>query len=118
MMRATVGQSSPKHKPDAADEVTISNPQGLHARPIMRFVDLAARFRSRIRVCNVTRGGEPLDGKSAFEMMLLEATHGNVLRIEAQGVDAAATVDALVELVETTLASEPNEPASRDTPTS
>jgi phosphotransferase system HPr (HPr) family protein len=107
-----VAQPLPDDEPHATNEVTINNSQGLHARPIMRFVDLAAQFRSRIRVCNVTRGGEPLDGKSAFEMMLLEATHGNVLRIEARGPDAQATVAALADLVTTTLANESGDSAS------
>lgn len=78
----------------------------------MRFVDLAATFRSRIRVSNVTRNGDKLDGKSAFEMMLLEATQGNVLRIEARGPDANASVAALGDLVETTLAQESPETSS------
>lgn len=94
-------------EPHAAREVTIKNPQGLHARPIMQFVDLASTFRSRVRVCNQTRRGESLDGKSAFEMMLLEATFGNVLRIEALGADASQAVEALSALVDTMLIREP-----------
>jgi len=95
----------------AQQDVTIRNPHGLHARPIMRFVDLAGTFRSRIRVRNVTRNGDKLDGKSAFEMMLLEASCGNVLRIEAEGPDAQSMVEALVELIETALAAEPADPS-------
>ena len=49
---------------------------------------------------NVTRRGEKVDGKSAMQMMLMEATQGCVLRIEADGSDAAATVEALAALVE------------------
>ena len=49
---------------------------------------------------NVTRSGEKVDGKSAMQMMLLEATQGCVLRIEASGTDAAAMVEALAALVE------------------
>lgn len=84
----------------AVREVPIPNPQGLHARPVMRFVDLAVRFRSSVRVSNVTRRGERVDGKSAMHMMLLEGTKGNVLRIEADGADAVETLDALVKLIE------------------
>jgi len=67
----------------------------------MRFVDLASTFQSRVRVSNTTRSGEPLDGKSAMQMMLLEATRGCVIRIEASGEDAQQAVDALTALVET-----------------
>lgn len=65
----------------------------------MRFIDLASTFRSEIRVQNVTRRGETVDGKSAMHMMLLEATQGCVLRITAEGEDAEPAVAALVELV-------------------
>lgn len=78
----------------------IGNTEGLHARPVMRFIDVASRFQSKVSVMNVTRRGEKVDGKSAMQMMLLEATQGCVLRIEACGADAAAAVAALGTLVE------------------
>ncbi len=81
-------------------EVTVANREGVHARPVMRFVDVACTFRSQVWVRNVTRDGERVDGKSAMQMMLLEATQGCVLRIETRGPDAreaAATLAALVE---------------------
>jgi len=81
-------------------DVKIANTEGLHARPVMRFIDVASRFQSKVSVMNVTRRGERVDGKSAMQMMLLEATQGCVLRIEACGADAAATVEALAALVE------------------
>jgi len=81
-------------------EVVIPNPQGLHARPVMRFVDIAVRFRCAVYVCNVTRRGERVDGKSAMHMMLLEGTKGNVLRIEAEGADSQEALDALAKLIE------------------
>lgn len=66
----------------------------------MRFVDLANQFRADVVVINITRGDERVDGKSAMQMMLLEATQGCVLRIRATGDDAQAAVDALAALVE------------------
>jgi phosphotransferase system HPr (HPr) family protein len=83
----------------AACEVEIPNPEGLHARPVMSFVDLASRFSAKVCVRNVTNGGQPVDGKSAMQMMLLEGTQGCVLRIEADGSDAHEATDALSELV-------------------
>lgn len=81
-------------------EVEIPNKAGLHARPVMQFVDLASRFKSQVVVINVTRaGGERVDGKSAMQMMLLEATKGCTLRIATDGPDAQAAADALAELV-------------------
>ncbi len=77
-------------------EVRIVNRQGLHARPVMRFVDLAYRFQSDI---TVHKGEQSVDGKSPMEMILLEATQGTCLKLVAQGSDAREAVDALAQLV-------------------
>ena len=86
--------------PTASRRVIISNTLGLHARPAMQFVDLANQFSSRI---TVRKGGdEPVDadGKSVMQMIILAATEGTPLRIEAEGEDAQQAVDELAELVE------------------
>lgn len=80
----------------ATREVRITNVQGLHARPVMRFVDLAMRFASRIAVI---KGQKSVDGKSPMEMMLLEAVCGTPLLLRAEGDDAEAAVEALAKLV-------------------
>jgi len=79
-------------------EVEIVNRQGLHARPVMKFVDLACTFQSSILV-DRGDGTEQVDGKSPMHMMLLAAPQGSRLRILARGEDAAKAVDALVQLV-------------------
>ena len=78
-------------------EVTISNVQGLHARPVMRFVDLASQFGSTIRV---KKDGLDVDGKSPMEMMLLEAVQGTTLQLIAHGHDAQQAVRALAGLID------------------
>lgn len=77
-------------------DVTICNVQGLHARPVMRFVDLAGQYTSRIKVC---KGKQCVDGKSPMEMMLLEGTQGTVLKLVADGDDAPKAVEALAGLI-------------------
>lgn len=94
---------------DAVADVAVPNEQGLHARPVMRFVDLACRFQSTVTVENLTHQGEKVDGKSAMHMMLLEATKGCVLRIEAKGTDASEMVDALAALVESGFQQDPQQ---------
>ena len=81
-------------------DVVVRDQDGLHARPVMRFVDSASRFSAKVWVENTTLRGERVDGKSAMQMMLLEATRGSVLRITAEGPDAAEAVQALCALVE------------------
>ena len=87
-------------------EVAIANKEGLHARPVMRFVDVASTFSASIRVANVSGRNQRVDGKSAMEMMLLEAVQGSVLRIEATGEDAQRAAEALASLVASGFADE------------
>ena len=77
--------------------VIVSNSLGLHARAAARFVHLASRFTSHIRV---SRDARIMDGKSIMGILLLAAARGSTLTISAEGLDEAAAVGALVELVE------------------
>ena len=77
-------------------EIKISNKLGLHARPAMQFVDVANQFRSNIRVW---KGDQCVDGKSIMHMMMLAATEGTGLKLEADGEDAAKALDALESLI-------------------
>ncbi len=84
--------------PSASKDIIVSNSMGLHARPAMQFVDLANQFASEIKV--VKPGADPVeaDGKSVMQMIVLEATQGTALRIEANGEDAETAVNKLAEL--------------------
>lgn len=77
--------------------VQIKNPQGLHMRPAMQFVDLANRFASEVRVSN---GQTTVDGKSIMQMSMLAATCGTRLTVQAIGEDAGEAIEALQDLVE------------------
>ena len=77
--------------------VTVTNPLGLHARAAARFVHLATRFSSQIRVA---RDAKVMDGKSIMGILLLAAARGSTLTISAEGDDEASAVEALTQLVE------------------
>lgn len=66
----------------------------------MQFVDVANQFSSRVTVYK--GGDEPAeaDGKSVMQMIILAATEGTPLKIEAEGDDAQQAVDKLAQLVE------------------
>jgi len=81
----------------AKAKATVRNRLGLHARPAMTFVDAAAACASRV---TVRRGDQEVDGKSIMQMLMLAATEGTELEIEARGEDADQTVRRLAELVE------------------
>ena len=84
--------------------VTVVNQLGLHARAAAKFVHLAARFESRVRV---GRDSKVMDGKSIMGILLLAASRGTTLTVFAEGPDEASAVDALVELVESGFGEEP-----------
>ena len=85
------------NEPKATATVTVTNPQGLHARPADMFVKLAVQFQSRI---DVTKDGWRVDGKSILDMLTLAAVSGAQLHLEATGPDAQAAIDALAALVQ------------------
>jgi phosphocarrier protein len=77
--------------------VVVSNELGLHARAAARFVQLATRFESHIRV---GRDRKMMDGKSILGILLLAAARGTTLTITAEGPDEERALEALVHLVE------------------
>jgi phosphocarrier protein HPr len=77
--------------------VEVTNALGLHARAAARFVHLATRFTSQIRVA---RDSKVMDGKSIMGILLLAAARGTTLTISADGPDETHAVDSLIELVE------------------
>lgn len=76
---------------------TVVNRLGLHARPAMAFVDLAGTFTADIKV---SKDDTEVDGKSIMMMMMLAAAQGAILKITAQGADAADACSKLKALVE------------------
>ena len=77
--------------------VTVVNQLGLHARAAARFVHLATRFQSQIRVGH---GARMMDGKSIMGILLLAAARGTEITLMASGPDEQEAIEALVQLVQ------------------
>jgi phosphocarrier protein len=77
-------------------QVEITNSLGLHLRPADKFVKLATRFQSEIRVYY---NGSVFNGKSILDLTTLAAECGTRLELEAKGPDAPEAIHALAELV-------------------
>lgn len=77
-------------------EVIIRNQLGLHARAAARFVHLATRYQSQVRV---GRDGRTMDGKSIMGILLLSAAWGTTITISADGPDETDAVESLAALV-------------------
>jgi phosphocarrier protein len=75
---------------------TIVNSLGMHARPAAQLVRLASSFKSAIEL---EHDGQSVNGKSIMGVMTLAAECGAVVRVRADGDDAAAAVAALIDLI-------------------
>lgn len=64
----------------------------------MTFVDAANQFAADIRVKKGGEEPEEADGKSVMQMIILAATEGTPLMIEADGDDAEKAVETLAGL--------------------
>lgn len=91
------------------DEVIISHPIGLHARPAIAFTKLAKTFpKADIHI----RGGDDgpwIDAKSIVKVMGLKLRHGALLSIRARGDEAEDAMTTLKGLVQRDF----NEPVDR-----
>lgn len=76
--------------------VTVSHPEGLHARPAAHFVRTARRFRSRIWVVYNSREA---DARSLLSLLALGVEKGAVITIRAEGEDAEQALEALRAVV-------------------
>jgi phosphocarrier protein len=95
--------------------VVVSNRLGLHARAAARFVHLATRFVSQIRVA---RDAKVMDGKSIMGILLLAAGRGTTLTISADGPDEGDALEALAQLVLSGFGESPSALGSGETWTS
>lgn len=80
-----------------AATVGICNQRGLHARASAKFVKLASTFDSEIRV---TRDGVTVNALSIMGLLMLGAGNGCSIDLAAEGPDAQAAIDALLDLVD------------------
>jgi phosphotransferase system HPr (HPr) family protein len=76
--------------------VIITNPQGLHLRPMAAFVQTANGFKSEVEL---RREGLIVNGKSILDLMQLQATYGTELTVSAAGPDAQKALDALIAIL-------------------
>lgn len=74
----------------------IVNEKGLHARAAAKFVQTVERFDAAVKV---TRQGETVGGDSIMGLLMLSATPGTSITVEASGAEADAVMEALAALV-------------------
>ncbi|WP_420407694.1 HPr family phosphocarrier protein [Hoeflea sp.] len=74
----------------------IVNKRGLHARASARFVQTVEKFNATVRV---TREGSTVGGTSIMGLMMLAASPGCSIHVEAEGDEASQVLDALEMLI-------------------
>jgi phosphocarrier protein HPr len=77
-------------------EMNIVNQRGLHARASAKFVKCAESFDANIVV---SRDGQTVPGTSIMGLMMLAASIGTSITVEASGPQAEAAMSALEDLV-------------------
>ncbi len=77
-------------------QLEIVNRLGLHARAAAKLVSCASGFASRIEV---ERNGQRVNAKSIMGVMMLAASQGSWILIDAIGEDADDALSALEELI-------------------
>ena len=75
--------------------ITLTNRDGLHARPAARLAAALAPYHARLVI---TCGDKQADGKSLNQLALLQARSGDRLTLHADGDDAAAALQAFRDL--------------------
>jgi phosphotransferase system HPr (HPr) family protein len=75
-------------------DVALPDAVALHARPAAQFVRIAMGFEASVVVAV---GDREADAKSLLSVLALGARRGSVLRLRAEGEDAAVAVGTLAD---------------------
>ncbi|MCD6517172.1 MAG: HPr family phosphocarrier protein [Candidatus Aminicenantes bacterium] len=75
----------------------IKNKLGLHARAAVKFVNLANRFGSSIKII---KDGSEVDGKSVLGILTLAAVQGSEIQLNVSGKDEKMALQALSDLID------------------
>ena len=78
-------------------KMEIKNKLGVHARAAALLVQTVNRFSAQV---NISKDGQTVDGRSIMGVLMLAATQGSTIEVEAAGHDAEQAVKAIEKLVD------------------
>ena len=90
------GGADPGGRDAARGFAQIVNQRGLHARAAVRFVRVSEQFDAAV---TVLANSHTVSGGSIMGLLMLAASPGTKLELEAEGPEAADAIVALVELI-------------------
>ncbi len=77
-------------------KIVIKNKLGLHARAAVKFVNLANRYSSSVKII---KDSMEVDGKSILGILTLAASQGTPIKLVVNGRDENQAMQALCELI-------------------
>lgn len=77
-------------------EIEIINKLGLHARASTKLTQIASQYKSEVWI---ERNGRRVNAKSIMGVMMLAASKGSKIILEANGPDESAALQALAGLI-------------------
>jgi phosphocarrier protein len=77
-------------------DIEIVNKLGLHARASAKLTQMAGQFKSEIWIA---RNERRVNAKSIMGVMMLAANKGSTIRLEIDGADEEAAMQALAALI-------------------
>lgn len=80
-----------------AQDVTVKNRAGIHARPAGMIVTLANKFSSQIFI---EKDNDKINAKSIMGLITLGVLCDTTIKVTAEGKDEGAAVEALVRLID------------------
>jgi phosphocarrier protein NPr len=83
--------------PRVENQIAVINKLGLHARAAIKLVQLVAKFKANITLCNGEKQGE---ADSVVGLLMLVAAQGQTIRVICDGPEAIEVMAAVKSLFE------------------
>lgn len=77
------------------DYFVVVNEKGLHTRPSTELVRCATSFKSQV---TLSYQDQHASAKSLLEILMLAASRGAKVKVEAEGEDAEAAIKSILQL--------------------
>ena len=78
-------------------KMEIKNKLGVHARAAALLVQTVNRFSAQV---TISKDGQTTDGRSIMGVLMLAATQGRTIEVQAAGNDAEQAVKAIEKLID------------------
>lgn len=88
-------ENAPSKKDTAKGKFRVNNEQGLYTIPSTEIVKCATSFKSQVYL---TYQNQTVNAKSLLSIVMLTASKGAQIRVEAEGEDAEEAVRSIIDL--------------------